>query len=356
MEPFILQLLNVSKTYEDQPVIRGINLQVVSGEFLTLLGPSGCGKTTTLRLLAGFEQPDEGEIRMDSTDITKLPPYRRDLNTVFQSYALFPHMNIFDNIAFGLRMKKMPHVTIKQRVTEMLTLIQMNEYARRKPDQLSGGQKQRVAIARALVNQPKILLLDEPLGALDLKLRKQMQGELKQLQPKLGITFIYVTHDQEEAITMSDRIAVMNNGTIEQIGTPEEIYNHPRSRFVASFIGEANHLEARIMSVSEDAMQVKWLDCQFAVPVDSYYKEQSSVHLAIRPENLKVLHQAEDCALAIPGKILERTYAGAFYKTIVSVERMNLVVHEAPEHVFPSKKGEDVYVSWMPHKMMVIKP
>ncbi|MEW9668203.1 ABC transporter ATP-binding protein [Ammoniphilus sp. 3BR4] len=269
MEPYILQLLNLSKSYEDQPVIRSINLQVGSVEFLTLLGPSGCGKTTTLRLLAGFEQPDEGEIRMDGTDITSLPPYRRDVNTVFQSYALFPHMNIFDNIAFGLRMKKVPKAVLEQRVAEMLTLIQMSDFAKRKPDQLSGGQKQRVAIARALVNQPQILLLDEPLGALDLKLRKQMQGELKHLQQKLGITFIYVTHDQEEALSISDRIAVMNNGKIEQIGTPEDIYNHPRSRFVATFIGEANLLEARIMDFSKESMQVKWLDYPFAVKCES---------------------------------------------------------------------------------------
>lgn len=357
MEPYILQLLNLCKSYEDQPVIRSINLQVGSGEFLTLLGPSGCGKTTTLRLLAGFEQPDEGEIRMDGTDITSLPPYRRDVNTVFQSYALFPHMNIFDNIAFGLRMKKVPKAVLEQRVAEMLTLIQMSDFAKRKPDQLSGGQKQRVAIARALVNQPQILLLDEPLGALDLKLRKQMQGELKHLQQKLGITFIYVTHDQEEALSISDRIAVMNNGKIEQIGTPEDIYNHPRSRFVATFIGEANLLEARIMDFSKESMQVKWLDYPFAVPRDPSCKEEKgSIELAIRPENLRLLHQPEEVYPAIPVTIQERTYAGALYKTIVSVQGMELIVHETPDQVYPAENGSNVYLSWKPHKMMVVKP
>ncbi len=355
LPPYILELLNLNKSYDDHSVIDGISLQVGLGEFLTLLGPSGCGKTTTLRLLAGFEQPDEGEIRMEEKDITHLPAYKRDVNTVFQSYALFPHMNVFDNIAFGLKMKKVLKSELQQRVADMLSVVQMSEYAKRKPEQLSGGQKQRVAIARALVNQPKILLLDEPLGALDLKLRKQMQGELKHLQQKLGITFIYVTHDQEEALTMSDRIAAMNQGRIEQIGTPEEIYKRPKSRFVANFIGEANLLEAHIESLEKETMRIKWLDYQFSLSRYPSCKEKSLVHLAIRPENLRLCPRSEETSPLISATFQERTYAGAFYKTIVSVQGTELVVHETPEDVISATKGDRVYLSWSPHNLMVVE-
>ena len=233
----IVQLKNITKSFGDNQVLKPISLDIYEGEFLTLLGSSGCGKTTTLRIIAGFETPTEGNVYIEDKDVTELAPYNRDVNTVFQSYALFPHMTVFDNIAFGLVEKKMDKKEIKKKVLEMLDLVQLHGFEKRKPSQMSGGQKQRVALARALVNSPKVLLLDEPLGALDLKLRKQMQVELKRLQKKLGITFVYVTHDQEEALTMSDRIAVMHQGHFEQIGTAKEIYENPQTKFVASFIG-----------------------------------------------------------------------------------------------------------------------
>ncbi len=236
----LLELRNLTKSFGTNQVLKGINMDIEEGEFITLLGSSGCGKTTTLRIIAGLEEPDEGQVLLNGTDITALEPNRRDINTVFQNYALFPYMNVEKNISYGLRLKKVPKEEIKKRVEEMLAMVQLEGYGKRKPEELSGGQKQRVAIARAVINRPGVLLLDEPLGALDLKLRRQMQSELKNLQKKLGITFIYITHDQEEAINMSDRIAVMRGGVFEQIGTPNEIYYHPRTSYVADFVGNAN--------------------------------------------------------------------------------------------------------------------
>ena len=239
---YILQLKGVRKAFGDTEVLKGIDLEIARGEFITLLGASGCGKTTTLRIIAGLETPDAGQVFLDGQDITGLEPNKRSVNTVFQSYALFPHMNVADNIGYGLKLKKVPKNLIAEKVKEMLKLVQLSGYEKRMPEQLSGGQRQRVAIARAVVNEPKVLLLDEPLGALDLKLRRQMQLELKRLQKQLQITFIYITHDQEEAINMSDRIAVMNHGVLEQVGTPNEIYYQPRTSYVAGFVGNANIL------------------------------------------------------------------------------------------------------------------
>ena len=244
----IITLEGVVKRFGNNEVVKNLNLEVGEGEFLTLLGPSGCGKTTTLRMIAGFEEASEGTIKVEGERVEDKEPFQRNVNTVFQNYALFPHMTVFNNIAYGLTIKKVPKAEINERVTEMLQMVQMEPYAKRKPDELSGGQKQRVAIARALVNNPKVLLLDEPLGALDLKLRKQMQIELKRLQKKLGITFIYVTHDQEEALTMSDRIAVMHDGILEQLDSPTEIYEHPKTRFVAGFIGESNIFDGKVIA------------------------------------------------------------------------------------------------------------
>lgn len=242
MKDIILQLNDIQKSFEGTEVLKGVSLEINRAEFITLLGASGCGKTTTLRIIAGLESPDAGTVILEGQDITALEPNKRNVNTVFQNYALFPHMSVADNVGYGLKIKKMPKAEIASRVADALKLVQLEEYGKRMPDQLSGGQRQRIAIARAVVNEPKVLLLDEPLGALDLKLRRQMQLELKRLQKQLGITFIYITHDQEEAINMSDRIAVMNKGVLEQVGTPNEIYYKPRTSYVADFVGNANIL------------------------------------------------------------------------------------------------------------------
>ena len=248
MSDSFLELRNLKKSFtSEEYVLQGINLQIEQGEFVTLLGASGCGKTTTLRIIAGLEQPDSGSVWLEGKDVTNLEPNQRDVNTVFQNYALFPHMNVADNIGYGLKIHKVPKNEIKKKVKEMLELVQLEGFEKRKPAELSGGQKQRVAIARALANNPRVLLLDEPLGALDLQLRRAMQLELKRLQKKLGITFIYITHDQEEAINMSDRIVVMNQGQFEQIGTPDEIYNHPKTSYVATFVGNANIIKGELV-------------------------------------------------------------------------------------------------------------
>lgn len=251
MSDSFLEIKNLTKSFTPgEVVLREINLKIEKGEFVTLLGSSGCGKTTTLRIIAGLEQPDSGSVWLEGQDVTALEPNQRDVNTVFQNYALFPHMNVADNIGYGLKIRKVPKAEIKKKVKEMLELVQLEGYEKRKPSELSGGQKQRVAIARALANNPRVLLLDEPLGALDLQLRRAMQLELKRLQKKLGITFIYITHDQEEAINMSDRIVVMNQGRFEQIGTPDEIYNHPKTSYVAAFVGNANILKGETLGMN----------------------------------------------------------------------------------------------------------
>jgi len=277
MSDMLLQLENINKSFGESQVLKGIDLKVCKGEFITLLGASGCGKTTTLRIIAGLETADSGKVFLEGQDITQLAPNKRDVNTVFQNYALFPHMTVEENIAYGLKIQKKPKKEIEQKVKEMLRLVQLEGYEKRMPDQLSGGQRQRIAIARAVANEPKVLLLDEPLGALDLKLRRQMQLELKRLQKQLEITFIYITHDQEEAINMSDRIAVMHNGVFEQIGTPNEIYYQPRTSYVASFVGDAN-----------------------------IYKEDSVVY-AVRAEN--ILMNGEECC-RLEAQVVEKSYAG----------------------------------------------
>ena len=295
----LLELKNIKKSFTPgEDVLDDICLTVARGEFVTLLGSSGCGKTTTLRIVAGLEQTDSGSVWINGQDVTKLPPDKRDVNTVFQNYALFPHMNVAENIGYGLKLRKVPRGEIKKKVAQMLELVQLEGYEKRKPSELSGGQKQRVAIARALVNNPKILLLDEPLGALDLQLRRAMQIELKHLQKKLGITFIYITHDQEEAINMSDRIAVMKDGRIEQIGTPDEIYNHPKTSYVATFVGNANILhgvaesiqgENAIVKIENDRVIVKLETSQQNTEdtgVKQYLSAGEKVTLAVRSENI----------------------------------------------------------------------
>lgn len=299
MAEISLELKEIKKSFtEGEAVLDNISLEISKGEFITLLGSSGCGKTTTLRIIAGLEQPDAGSVWLDGREVTGLEPNQRDVNTVFQNYALFPHMNVAENIGYGLKLKKVPKSEIKKKVSQMLELVQLEGYEKRKPSELSGGQKQRVAIARALVNNPKVLLLDEPLGALDLQLRRAMQIELKHLQKKLGITFIYITHDQEEAINMSDRIAVMRDGRIEQIGTPDEIYNHPKTSYVATFVGNANILhgvaesiqgENAIVKIGNDRVIVK-LEISQQNTEDTggkqYLSAGEKVTLAVRSENI----------------------------------------------------------------------
>lgn len=294
-----LELKEIKKSFtEGEAVLDNISLEISKGEFITLLGSSGCGKTTTLRIIAGLEQPDAGSVWLDGREVTGLEPNQRDVNTVFQNYALFPHMNVAENIGYGLKLKKVPKSEIRKKVSQMLELVQLEGYEKRKPSELSGGQKQRVAIARALVNNPKVLLLDEPLGALDLQLRRAMQIELKHLQKKLGITFIYITHDQEEAINMSDRIAVMKDGRIEQIGTPDEIYNHPKTSYVATFVGNANILHGvaesiqgqnAIVKIGNDKVIVK-LETSQQDTKDTGAKQHltagENVTLAVRSENI----------------------------------------------------------------------
>lgn len=282
-----LELKEIKKSFtEGEAVLDNISLEISKGEFITLLGSSGCGKTTTLRIIAGLEQPDAGSVWLDGREVTGLEPNQRDVNTVFQNYALFPHMNVADNIGYGLKIRKAPKAEIKKKVKEMLELVQLEGYEKRKPSELSGGQKQRVAIARALANNPRVLLLDEPLGALDLQLRRTMQLELKRLQKKLGITFIYITHDQEEAINMSDRIVVMNQGQFEQIGTPDEIYNHPKTSYVAAFVGNANILKGIVAEKNGHHIKVKLGDEVASIDTEEKVNVGENVTVALRGEHI----------------------------------------------------------------------
>lgn len=312
----IVEINDVNKVYGDSNyVVKNLSLKVFEGEFLTLLGSSGCGKTTTLRMVAGFEEPTSGSIMVAGENIASKEPFDRDVNTVFQSYALFPHMTLFSNIAYGLKMKKVKKELIKERVMDMLNLVQLGGFERRYPAQLSGGQRQRVAIARALINKPKVLLLDEPLGALDLQLRKQMQLELKQLQKKLNITFIYVTHDQEEALTMSDRIAIMHGGVLEQVATPKEIYEKPTTKFVATFIGETNLFEGMVSKVDGEDISVD-IESGKIHGKGKGFVEKEFIAVSVRPERMKYSLTPVD-GFTIVAKVKEQIYIGAICKAIV---------------------------------------
>lgn len=331
MSEISLELKNIKKSFQDgEDVLDGICLTAKKGEFVTLLGSSGCGKTTTLRIIAGLEQPDSGQVFLNGKDVTGLEPNRRNVNTVFQNYALFPHMNVADNIGYGLKLKKTPKAEISRRVKEMLELVQLTGFEKRKPSELSGGQRQRVAIARALVNNPEVLLLDEPLGALDLQLRRAMQHELKHLQKKLGITFIYITHDQEEAINMSDTIAVMNHGRFEQIGTPDEIYNHPKTSYVATFVGNANILKGvvkepadnnnhQIIIITESGeVQV------FAASEENMPQPGETVTIAVRSENIRFEESVKNIQgnstgniHGLTAKVTEKTFAGGQLRVVL---------------------------------------
>ena len=315
----IIRLDNVSKSFDSTEVLNNLNLSIDRHTFVTLLGPSGCGKTTTLRIIGGFEKPSCGNVYYDETDITDLPPYKRKLNTVFQKYALFPHMDVYENIAFGLRLKKTPSSQIDEKVKNMLRMVNLSGFEKRNVDSLSGGQQQRVAIARALVNEPEVLLLDEPLGALDLKLRKDMQIELKNIQQALGITFVYVTHDQEEALTMSDTIVVMHNGVVLQQGTPQDIYNEPQNAFVADFIGESNIIDG---IMHEDKL-VSFCGRKFEC-VDTGFLPDEKVDVVIRPEDLKVV-DAKDGLLC--GVVKSCIFKGVHYEMCVSANDFDFLVH-----------------------------
>ena len=359
MAEYAIELKEVSKHFGRVVAVDTVSLSIGDGEFFSLLGPSGCGKTTTLRLIAGFELPTEGDVYIDGQLQGETPPYRRPVNTVFQNYALFPHMTVFQNVAFGLEMRKVPKEEIRQRVLGALEMVQLPGMENRKPAQLSGGQQQRVALARALVNRPKVLLLDEPLGALDLKLRKAMQLELKALQDRVGITFIYVTHDQEEALTMSDRIAVMNRGRVLQVGTPAEIYEQPADRFVADFIGETNFLEGQVqeMRAGEVAVVVDGVLTLY-VPIPPLSPPASErVTVAIRPEKISLHAQPPD-QRAVPGMVQEVVYTGTdtrylvqlTEKTVVNVRRQNVDLGTAVG--FPV--GARVYLHWQPESARLL--
>ncbi|QIK69388.1 ABC transporter ATP-binding protein [Erysipelothrix sp. HDW6C] len=338
----LIQFKNIVKNFDDQLVLKGINLDIFENEFVTLLGPSGCGKTTLLRILGGFLEQSSGEVYFDGIEISGLPAYKREINTVFQRYALFPHLNVYDNIAFGLRIKKEDEGVIKQKVERMLDLVGLKGFEKRSVTLMSGGQQQRIAIARALVNEPMVLLLDEPLGALDLKLRKEMQHELKEIQRDVGITFVYVTHDQEEALTMSDKIVVMNEGEIQQIGTPMDIYNEPENRFVANFIGDSNILEA--IMIRDNLVEFDGIEFEC---VDHGFDENEKVDVVIRPEDIDIV----DVDLGkLVGTVESILFKGVHYEIVVATENREFKIHTTDV----SEVGKEVGIHFFPEDIHVM--
>ena len=343
MSDVIIQLENISVAFGGTDILKNLNLTIKDKEFVTFLGPSGCGKTTTLRIIGGFVRPDSGAVYFDGYNINDTPPYKRQVNTVFQRYALFPHLNVFENIAFGLRIKKLPEKEIKEKVMQMIERVNLKGFANRKTNNLSGGQQQRVAIARALINNPRVLLLDEPLGALDMKLRKDMQIELKKIQQESNITFIYVTHDQEEALSMSDRVVVMDNGIIQQIGTPQDIYNEPSNAFVADFIGESNILDGIMIEdymVSIFGQKYKCLDKGF----DRY----EPVDVVIRPEDIQILDPDKS---SLSGVITNVTFKGVHYEIIVDIKGFKWMIQSTEFH----RVGEWIGIALLPDLIHVMK-
>ncbi len=351
----VVELHGVYKSIRDHEILHDINLHVREGEFLTLLGPSGCGKTTLLRLISGFEEPTRGSLSIDGKEVCGLPPHQRHVHTVFQSYALFPHMTAYENIAFGLRCQKVPSSDIKTRVINVLKMVKLEKFAERKPSELSGGQQQRVAIARAAVNRPRVLLLDEPLSSLDYRLRKAMQIELKQLQRTLGITFIFVTHDQEEALSMSDRVVVMQEGRIEQIGTPREVYEEPRNLNVATFIGEVNIFEGEILRLNGNKQViVSILNKPRLAKTARTFTIGEKVHVLIRPEDVRVWnqHEVEDTSDMFAGTVEEVIYKGTTVDLIVRLSNNKVVsateFFDEDDERLEYKMGEQVWVNWTP--------
>ena len=350
MKQTLLSLQGISKVFADKTVLDGLDLDIYDGEFITLLGPSGCGKTTLLRLMAGFEQADAGRILLGDNDISHAPPEHRPLNTVFQHYALFPHMTVFDNVAYGLKMEKRPKHEIRERVEDALAMVQLGDYARRKPHQLSGGQQQRVAIARAVVKRPRLLLLDEPLSALDYKLRRTMQVELKRLQRELGITFVFVTHDQEEALSMSDRVVVLKDGVVQQLGTPREIYERPANLFTARFVGETNLFPGRLKQITDSAITVDVFGVHRTLRrPDFSVADGQSVHVLLRPEDIRVLEPNADHGLS--GKVVERNYKGSTLDSVIHLDDGTEVLasefFDEDDPAFDYRLGEPVKVSWV---------
>ena len=343
MSENIIQLENVSVAFDGEKVLDNLSLSIKDKEFVTLLGPSGCGKTTTLRIIAGFIEPDSGNLYFDGKRINDIPPYKRQVNTVFQRYALFPHLNVFENIAFGLRLKKMPDAEIRKKVFDMLELVNLKGYASRKVGNLSGGQQQRVAIARALVNNPRVLLLDEPLAALDLKLRKDMQNELKRIQKQSNITFVYVTHDQEEALSMSDTVVVMDEGVIQQIGTPLDIYNEPATAFVADFIGESNILDGVMLEDYSVLVAGHKYTCS-----DKGFAKNEPVDVVIRPEDIKVVASDQS---HLSGTVTNVVFKGVHYEIIVDIKNFKWLIQTTEFHGV----GENIGIELAPDLIHVMK-
>jgi spermidine/putrescine transport system ATP-binding protein len=356
-----VRLVDVVKKFGETAAVDHIDLEVQDGEFFSLLGPSGCGKTTTLRMIGGFEQPTSGLIELQGQDVTWLPPYRRNVNTVFQNYALFPHLTIFENVAFGLRRKGIKTSELKGRVADMLRLVELPGFEARRPTQISGGQAQRVALARALINRPAVLLLDEPLGALDLKLRKQMQVELKRIQQEVGITFIYVTHDQEEAMTMSDRIAVMNNGRYEQLGDPESLYERPTTRFVAGFLGISNLIPATVEGSDGAYASARLVDdARIKVP-RAMLNGETNVSIGVRPEKIRLSERSQDPPSGhnrLVGVVRDASYIGVSTQYLVESSGGNLTVYEQNvERATRAElwaRGDEVQLTWSPDHSFVV--
>lgn len=356
-KPVLLQIRHLSKSYGDTQILQNINLDIYDGEFLTLLGPSGCGKTTLLRLIGGFELPNAGSLHLEGVDIAGLPAEKRPINTVFQQYALFPHMNVYDNIAYGLKLKGVPKTEIDQRVREALAMVQLDHTINRRPQDLSGGQQQRIAIARAVVNRPKMLLLDEPLSALDAKLREQMQSELKRLQRELGITFVFVTHDQQEALSMSDRIAVMKNGVFQQIDTPIGIYESPANLFTASFIGETNLFKGKVLEVNPATIKVEVVEQNDGFhPIRELPRPKfdvqvgQNVNLLLRPEDIRVYytHEAHE---GLIGNVVDSAYKGSTLDSVIRLKNGNIVrtseYFNEDDPNFNYKLGQEVRIDWV---------
>lgn len=339
----IIELKNISVSFGEETILKDLNLYIRDGEFITLLGPSGCGKTTTLRIIAGFLEPDSGEVIFEDKCINGVPAHERQVNTIFQRYALFPHLNVYENIAFGLRLRKMPEQQIKEKVEEMLSLVDLKGFGRRSVDSLSGGQQQRIAIARALAVNPRVLLLDEPLGALDLKLRKDMQVELKNIQQRLGITFIYVTHDQEEALSMSDTIVVMDHGEIQHIGSPTDIYNEPKNAFVADFIGESNILDGIMKKDFKVEFSGHVFDC-----VDKGFKENENVDVVVRPEDVDVCLPEDGM---ISGTVTSVTFKGVHYEIIVDIGGFKWMIQSTDYQ----KEGDTIGLLIKPDEIHIMK-